>query len=657
MRTVLLAIAGLLLSTGALMAQGLGFDDFVWTFDGTGTASGSVTSEFMHVTGPAFGFCPGGETATFTTVAPFAGTVRAHVEWDIQDACHYDWPVYTVNGLAVKIPVSGDPSCFLPGSFDLSFDVEAGDAFGLGVGSADCAEGPGLADFTDLSLLPPAWIDAGPGLDPRLELEIAPAPSIKAFGSALTAIGDVDGDGLSELAINGSPWPSEYASVWLYSGTGAKLWRVTGPQDFGSELVALGDVDGDGAPDVAVSNRVESNVVVLSGGVEGHTLWSWTWSGSELDYYASGLAAHADLDGDGILDLAVGASQDASLPVRVLSGATGVELTTIPPSPGDENFGAALGAAGDLDGDGRIELMVGAFGTPQRVRVYSGATGAALLELHPTSPYPSPWSGVTLTGVDDWTGDGVPELAVGASFDQVSASAGQGSVSIFDGATGSIVTLIAAPPGTVYFGRALASGTDVDGDGLGDLAIAAPAMAFALIPQSGYVRIVRAPDAAVLQEFFGAPDELLGQSLGWLGGAPAPTLAVGMPVFEGASGPRTRLYSDLLHPGGAPGLSMYGQLVPGTPWMLQLDHGLPGSLAFLLAGDSAMPVSFKGGVLVPGIDLMVPVALDGDGRFTINTVAPPGLTPAVTLWLQAWLPDPAGPAGWSATRALRSPPP
>lgn len=178
-----LLCSGLL--AGPVSAQPLSFDDFAWTFAGPPGGSGSVSSELMHVSSPAYGQCSNGEVWTFTTTAPWAGTVRVHLDWAILDMCHFDWPVYVVNGNVVTVPV-GYYNCFIDDEYELAFDVQAGDVFGLGVGSMDCWKGPGIAEWTQFSFLPPAWLDAGGALDPRFELEFADTPPAHR-GSTRTA--------------------------------------------------------------------------------------------------------------------------------------------------------------------------------------------------------------------------------------------------------------------------------------------------------------------------------------------------------------------------------------------------------------------------------------------------------------------------------------
>ena len=130
MRRALLAVT-LACLPASVAAQALGFDDFAWTFSGPQSSSGFVTSDLMHVTGPDAGCAY--DYAAFTTTAPFAGTVRTRVAFDTFDDCYFDWPGYAINGQF--FPDQPDfTGCWSDVVFLLEFDVQAGDAFGLGVG-------------------------------------------------------------------------------------------------------------------------------------------------------------------------------------------------------------------------------------------------------------------------------------------------------------------------------------------------------------------------------------------------------------------------------------------------------------------------------------------------------------------------------------------
>lgn len=641
-------------------AQYGNFGGLNWTFVDPGNASGTVGGGELQVIGPdgAGGTCFHGVAAYFETVAPLSGTVSVTLDWTSIDLCHYDWPVYVLDGAATVIPTSGDNlGCFPANVLQVEFDVVAGQAIGLGVGSADCFKGPGIATWTGFSLLPDEWIDLGQALDPRLEFEIVDAGANVDLGTNVAAIGDVNGDGVSEFMVTAAQGFTG-SKVSLHRGTtGGQLWSVSSSSNLGNAYAAPGDVDGDGDPDVAVGTYAESQVDILSG-ADGSVIWSWTWGGSSLDYYAGSLAVHADVDGDGILDVAVGTNHSPSLSVRVLSGADGSLLREILPSPGDDRFGGSLGDMGDLDGDGITDLAVRASATPPIVRVYSGDDASVLLEIDATDGLPAINNGFNaarLVGLPDIDGDTVRDLAVGAPLSSVSFNDFSGSVALYSGATGDQLWQVDGPGVGARLGSAL-DAVDIDDDGIPELAAGAYGheLVAGQFEDNGLVWILDASDGTPRLQMEGPPGGgSLGLGLATLTGAAQPTILVGIP--EDPEGSRVQAVADLTHVHGAPRLRMFGPLVSDTPWMLRISDGAGSLPVGLVLGLSPIDAPLFGGVLVPDATWVFWAQLDPAGRLLLQGTWPPGVELAPPLWLQAWIPDPAGPQGWSATNARRSP--
>jgi hypothetical protein len=297
------------------------------------------------------------------------------------------------------------------------------------------------------------------------------------FGAATSDIGDVNGDGIPDLAIGAPGENSSPGRVYVHSGAnGDPLYSITGALGtdlLGTAVAGVGDLNADGIPDfVATSpNSIWPGHATAFSGADGAILFEVTGSGSSAGF-GNAVIGIGDVSGDGVPDFLVAASSSyvsgpGSGEAFAFSGTDGALLYTVPGGAPEEFFGHALCRLGDVSGDGIEDFAVGApladsVGADSGyVRVVSGADG--------TEAYTVPGGGAglhfgsALCGTQDLTGDGVPDLLVGAP--EALGAQGNGSVSVHSGNDGSLVLVVQGKDPNRAFGNAMAGLGDVNGDG------------------------------------------------------------------------------------------------------------------------------------------------------------------------------------------------
>ena len=338
------------------------------------------------------------------------------------------------------------------------------------------------------------------------------------FGYSIANLGDVDGDGVADIVV-GSPYEGAVGggTVKVYSGrTGTLLLPAITRSDaweLGVSVAGIGDVDGDGRPDLLVGDPMfngkapgASGQAFVFSSATGAMLAHFTGA-NPADEFGYSVANAGDIDGDGVPDWAVGASQsyDQSVGpgyVSLISAATGATIRTYTTSGFHKLYGNALVNAGDVDGDGVPDLLIGAPGG-NFVQMRSGASGALLWQQSgPSLPFCD--LGWRVDRAGDWDGDGNPDLVMGAPA--------AGLVQIRRASDGALLTEIHGPA-DVYFGGAVAGLGDVDGDGFGDVAIGAKWSSI----DSGAAWIYSGRTHGVLASYSGASGDYLGCALAAVG--------------------------------------------------------------------------------------------------------------------------------------------
>jgi hypothetical protein len=368
-----------------------------------------------------------------------------------------------------------------------------------GDGFADVAIG---APFANADQSGAAYVYLGGvtsvGTTPALTLA-GPAGSNSGFGNVASA-GDVNGDGFGDLLVGADETVNLTGSVYVYLGGDAGLAAtpaavMLGPGGvggiFGGSLASAGDVNGDGFADVivgafqvpdAASNGAAYVYLGSAAGLATEPAFTFAGFDGANARFGAAVASAGDLNGDGFGDVIVGAplagdldSGDAYVyfgSASGLSATPGLSLS----SPGANEFGTSVANAGDVNGDGFADLVVGGYlGSAGAAFQYLGGTSGPSSIPSTTLTQPAVMGvmglfGLNATGAGDVNDDGYADVIVGSPFFQ----GGAGSAFLYLGspsglASAAVTTL--APSTGGEFGDATAGAGDVNGDGYADVII------------------------------------------------------------------------------------------------------------------------------------------------------------------------------------------
>ena len=350
------------------------------------------------------------------------------------------------------------------------------------------------------------------------------------FGWSVGTAGDVNGDGYADIIVGAPLWDdgqTDEGGVWIYRGgegglVSAPYWYKQSDKagaQFGYAVGTAGDVNGDGYSDVIVGAPLWDNGQAAEGG-------AWVYKGSSSGMVSApawwkdsdqvgaefgyAVATAGDVNDDGYADIIVGApfmdhgQDNEGLAWLYLGSAAG--LNTTPARYLESNHdGARLGysvaTAGDVNGDGYSDVLVGApyweddVTNEGRAWLYLGtarglATDAA---WHAESNNAGALLGFSVGTAGDVNGDGYADVIVGAPYFGDGGLSTEGKVWVFHG-SGSGLSASAAwtresGQSHAYYGYSVGTAGDVNGDGYADVIIGAPHMTRAVEADEGVARL------------------------------------------------------------------------------------------------------------------------------------------------------------------------
>jgi hypothetical protein len=329
--------------------------------------------------------------------------------------------------------------------------------FGWSVGTAGDVNGDGYADV----VVAAPYYDGGEedegrayvyhgsaaGLNTTADWTVEANQEYVYFGDSVGTAGDVNGDGYGDVVVGAPSYDGgeeNEGRAFVYHGSGSGLsasanWTAESDQDYaylGVSVGTAGDVNGDGYADVIVGAEHyesspdedrEGKAYVYHGGPAGLTSTpAWTAEGDEKwAHFGDSVGAAGDVNGDGYADVIVGAwAYDNGRAYVYHGGPAGLTSTPVWTAEGDQagaRFGDSVGTAGDVNGDGYADVVVGVPGyntgwdDSGRAYVYHGAS-AGLTSTHVWIAWGllSERFGGSVGTAGDVNGDGYAEVIVGA---------------------------------------------------------------------------------------------------------------------------------------------------------------------------------------------------------------------------------------------------
>lgn len=377
----------------------------------------------------------------------------------------------------------------------------AGELFGYSVAHAGDVNGDGYSDvvigaYAWAGYAGRAYAFFGSGvMDNTVDLIFASGDPGSAFGVSVASAGDVNSDGFRDIIISELLGPGSYGKAFIYLGgqsmdnvADVQMTGATPADYFGSSVSSAGDMNGDGFDDVIVGafyfNSQAGAAYIFYGGTNMNSAADVTLNGvATTDLFGGSVSGAGDVNGDGFKDVIVGSRQNDGGGSN--SGCAylfwgGPVVNNVPDaifngSTANDLFGFSVASAGDVNRDGYTDLIIG---TPYNDQAGSDA-GKAWLYTNTRNYNISPIASFSGPGGNDYfalKSSSAGDLNGDGYDDVMATSINYEQVYIFLGGRfidNSVDLILYAPNSPESFSGSISSAGDLNNDGYDDIIIGA----------------------------------------------------------------------------------------------------------------------------------------------------------------------------------------
>jgi hypothetical protein len=393
----------------------------------------------------------------------------------------------------------------------------ADDQFGNSVSSASDVNGDGYSDVIVGANLNDAGgtlagrsyiFFGGSAMDNIPDVVLTGEAAFDNFGNSVSSAGDVNGDGYSDVIVGANlndAGGSDAGRSYIFFGGSAMdnipdvvLTGEAAGDQFGISVSSAGDVNGDGYSDVIVGARWNDaggtnagRSYLYFGGTAMDNIPDIIMTGEvDFDVFGISVSSAGDVNGDGYSDVIVGAylndagGSDAGKAYLYLNSLTGTDIPDefFTGEASNDQFGVSISSAGDVNGDGYSDVIVGAWGNDAggsnfgRAYIYFGGPAMDnIADVVLTGEAAGDHFGFSVSNAGDVNGDGYSDVIVGSFFNDAGGSnAGRAYIYFGGPAMDNIadVVLTGEAAGD-EFGYSVSSAGDVNGDGFSDVIVGA----------------------------------------------------------------------------------------------------------------------------------------------------------------------------------------